>query len=114
QQRVLNAVLPTPRLEDQFDKDLTLYAGGTVKETNFRVSDNFGSTRGIPRLSQGVLTYGEIRTGAGADWKVLSVITLSAEAGYQPYRDFDFYRADVRYHQDGGAPYGTVSLHGEF
>jgi hypothetical protein len=41
-------------------------------------------------------------------------MTLSAEAGYQPYRDFDFYRADVRYHQEGGAPYGTVSLHGEF
>ncbi len=113
-QWVLNAVLPTPRLEYQLNKDLTLYAGGTVKETNFRVSDDFGSTRGIPRLNQAVLTYGEIRTGAGADWKVSPVITFSAEAGYQPYRDFDFYRANVRYHQDGGAPYGTISLHGEF
>ncbi len=113
-QWVLNAVLPTPRLEFQLNKDLTFYAGGTVKETNFRVGDNFGSTRGIPRLNQAVLTYGEIRTGAGADWKVSPVITLSAEAGYQPYRDFDFYRANVRYHQDGGAPYGTISVHGEF
>jgi hypothetical protein len=113
-QWVLNAVLPTPRLEFQLNKDLTFYAGGTVKETNFRVGDRFGSTRGIPRLNQAVLTYGEIRTGAGADWKVSPVITLSAEAGYQPYRDFDFYRADVRYHQDGGAPYGTISVHGEF
>ena len=113
-QWVLDAVLPRPRLEYQLNKDLTLYAGGTVKEANFRVSDHFGSTRGIPRLNQAVLTYGEIRTGAGADWKVSSVMTLSAEAGYQPYRDFDFYRADVRYHQDGGAPYGTISLHGEF
>ena len=113
-QWVLNAVLPTPRLEFQLNKDLTFYAGGTVKETNFRVGDNFGITRGIPRLNQAVLTYGEIRTGAGADWKVSPVITLSAEAGYQPYRDFDFYRANVRYHQDGGAPYGTISVHGEF
>jgi len=113
-QWLLNAVLPTPRLEFQLNKDLTFYAGGTVKETNFRVGDNFGSTRGIPRLNQAVLTYGEIRTGAGADWKVSPVITLSAEAGYQPYRDFDFYRANVRYHQDGGAPYGTISVHGEF
>ncbi len=113
-QWVLNAVLPTPRLEFQLNKDLTFYAGGTVKETNFRVGDNFGSTRGIPRLNQAVLTYGEIRTGAGADWKVSPVITLSAEAGYQPYRDFDFYRANVRYHQEGGAPYGTISVHGEF
>ncbi len=113
-QWLLNAVLPTPRLEFQLNKDLTFYAGGTVKETNFRVGDRFGSTRGIPRLNQAVLTYGEIRTGAGADWKVSPVITLSAEAGYQPYRDFDFYRANVRYHQEGGAPYGTISVHGEF
>lgn len=113
-QWVLDAVLPTPRLEFQLNKDLTFYAGGTVKETNFRVDDHFGSARGIPRLNQAVLTYGEIRTGAGAAWRVSSVMTLSAEAGYQPYRDFDFYRADVRYHQDGGAPYGTISVHGEF
>jgi hypothetical protein len=113
-QWVLDAVLPTPRLEFQLNKDLTFYAGGTVKETNFRVDDHFGSARGIPRLNQAVLTYGEVRTGAGAAWRVSSVMTLSAEAGYQPYRDFDFYRADVRYHQDGGAPYGTISVHGEF
>jgi len=113
-QWVLDAVLPTPRLEFQLNKDLTLYAGGTIKETNFRVDDHFGSARGIPRLNQAVLTYGEIRTGAGAAWRVSSVMTLSAEAGYQPYRDFDFYRADVRYHQDGGAPYGTISVRGEF
>jgi len=113
-QWVLDAVLPSPRLEYQLNKDLALYAGGTVKETNFRVDDHFGNTRGIPRLNQAVLTYGEIRTGAGADWKVSSVMTLRAETGYQPYRDFDFYRANVRYHQDDGAPYGTISVHGEF
>lgn len=112
-QWVLDAVLPSPRLEYQLNKDLALYAGGTVKETNFRVEDHFGNTRGIPRLNQAVLTYGEIRTGAGADWKVSSIMTL-AETGYQPYRDFDFYRANVRYHQDDGAPYGTISVHGEF
>ena len=113
-QWVLDAVLPSPRLEFQFNKDLTFYAGGTLKEINFRVDDRFGTARGIPRLNQAVLTYGEVRVGAGADWKVLSVITLSAEAGYQPYRDFDFYRTDVHYHHEGGAPYGTVSVHGEF
>jgi hypothetical protein len=113
-QWVLDAVLPTPRLEFQFNKDLRFYAGGTLRETNFRVDDRFGTTRRIPRLNQAVLTYSEVRVGAGADWKVSPVMTLSAEAGYQPYRDFDFYRADVRYHQEGGAPYGTVSVHGEF
>jgi len=113
-QWVLDAVLPSPRLEFLFNKDLTFYAGGTLREINFRVDDRFGTTHGIPRLNEAVLTYSEVRVGAGTDWKISSVITLSAEAGYQPYRDFDFYRADVRYHQDGGAPYGTVSIHGEF
>ncbi len=113
-QWVLEAVLPSPRLEYQLNKDVTFYAGGTVKETNFRVGDHFGSARRIPRLNHALLTYAEIRTGAGADWKVSSVMTLSAEAGYQAYRDFDFFRSNVSYHQDGGAPYGTISVHGEF
>jgi hypothetical protein len=55
-----------------------------------------------------------VRTGAGVDWKISPVITATGEVGYQPYRNFDFYRADVRYHQDGGAPYGMISLHGAF
>jgi len=113
-QWVLEAVLPSPRLEYQLNKDVTFYAGGTVKETNFRVGDHFGNARRIPRLNHGLLTYAEIRTGAGADWKVSSIMTLSAEAGYQVYRDFDFFRSNVRYYQDGGAPYGTISVHGEF
>jgi hypothetical protein len=41
-------------------------------------------------------------------------VTFTGEVGYQPYRNFDFYRAEVRYHQDGGAPYGMISLHGAF
>ena len=41
-QWVLNAVAPTPRLEYEWNKNLTLYLGATLKETNFRVSDEFG------------------------------------------------------------------------
>src|SRR5947208_3446998 len=67
-QWVLDAVLPSPRLEFQFNKDLTFYAGGTLREINFRVDDRFGTTRRIPRLNQAVLTYSEVRVGAGADW----------------------------------------------
>jgi hypothetical protein len=55
-----------------------------------------------------------VRTGLGADWKISSILILTAEAGYEPYRTFDFYRADVRYHEDGSAPYGMISLHGAF
>jgi hypothetical protein len=111
---VLNAVLPTPRLEYEWNKNLTLYAGANIKETNFRVSDDFGREHGIPRLNHAVLTYSEIRAGGGIDWKVTSWLSVNAEAGYQPYRNFDFYRANIRYHEDGSAPYGMIALHGAF
>ncbi len=113
-QWVLNAVLPAPRVEYTPVKNLTLYAGGVFKETNFRASDNFGNTKGNSRLNDAFLTYSEARAGVGADWKLSSFATLSGEVGYQPYRSFDYYRVDVRFHQDGSAPYGMLSLHGAF
>jgi hypothetical protein len=114
-QWTLNAVLPTPRIEFEPSKDWTLYVGANLKQTTFRVEDNFGTMHMNPRLDHAVLTYTEVRTGAGLDWKILPVLTLSAEVGYQPYRSFDFYRAGVEFDQSGGAaPYGMVSLHGAF
>jgi hypothetical protein len=113
-QWVLNAVLPTPRLEFEMNSGLALYAGANLKQTNYRVDDDFGDNTGNARLNHAVLTYTEVRTGVGIDWKISPVVTLTGEVGYQPYREFDFYRAHVRYHQDGGAPYGMISLHGAF
>ena len=39
---------------------------------------------------------------------------LTIEGGYVPYRQFDFHRTEVRYHNESGAPYGAVMLHGAF
>lgn len=113
-QWVLDAVLPKPRIEYDVRKNLQLYLGANIKETDFRVDDLFGTANGIRRLNNTVLTYSEIRTGVGFDWKISPIVTLTAEAGYQPYRVFDFYRADVRYRENGSAPYGMISFHGAF
>lgn len=113
-QWLLDAVMPTPRLQYEMTRNVSLYAGATVKETNYRMDDSFGTSHGIARLDNAILTYSEIRTGAGFDWKISKIVTFTGEIGYQPYRDFDFYRADVTYHHDGGAPYGTISLRGAF
>jgi hypothetical protein len=113
-QLILNAVLPTPRFEYEVSKSLTLYTGANIKQTNFRVDDNFGDAHGIGRLNHAVLTYSELRGGLGVNWKISPIVTLTAEAGYQPYRSFDFYRSEVRFHEDGSAPYGMLSLHGAF
>jgi len=111
---LLDAVLPTPRLEFEMNKDVSLYVGANLKQTSYRVDNDFGNANGIPRLNHAILTYSEVRTGGGFDWKISPIVTFTGEVGYQPYRNFDFYRADVRYHQDGGAPYGMISLHGAF
>jgi hypothetical protein len=111
---VLNATLPEPRIEYTGVHDITFYVGANIKETNFRVDEHFGDVQGNPALNNAVLTYTEVRTGLGADWKVSPVLTLTAEAGYQPNRTFDFYRTDIRYHEAGSAPYGMISLHGAF
>lgn len=113
-QWLLDAVLPTPRLNFEMSNYVTLYVGGNIKQANFRVDDEFGDAHGIPRLNHAILSYSEVRTGAGFDWKISPIVTFTGEVGYQPYRNFDFYRADVRYHQEAGAPYGTISLHGAF
>jgi Domain of unknown function (DUF6268) len=111
---VLNVVMPTPRIEFEAAKNIILYAGANIKQTNFRMDEDFGTNRRNPRLSNAVLTYSEVRTGGGIDWKISPSVTLTAEAGYQPYRAFDFYRANIRFHEDGSAPYGMISLHGAF
>jgi hypothetical protein len=113
-QWLLEAVLPTPRLEYEMSKGVSVYVGANLKETSYRVDDDFGTANGMPKLNNAIMTYSEIRTGGGVDWKISRSVTFTGEVGYQPYRDFDFYRAEVRYHQDGGAPYGMISLHGAF
>ena len=121
-QWVLNAALPTPRLEFEATKQVTIYAGADLKGSTFRVDDNFARrnlgggylTTGDQRLNHAVLTYTEIRTGLGVDWKITPDVKLSVEGGYLPYREFDYYRADIRYKYDTGAPYGAVALHAAF
>lgn len=113
-QWVLNAVLPKPRLEFEATKNLTLYAGAEIKSGTYRVDDDFGDINGPSRLNHAILSYSEVRTGVGLEWKVASALKLGIEGGYQPYRDFDYYRANIRYHEDGGAPYGAISFHAAF
>ena len=113
-QWTLNAVVPTPRLEYEMNSNFLIYGGADIRATSYRVEKNFGSIRGNTALNHAAITYEEVRVGAGFDWKLTSAIKLSVEGGVIPYRNFDFHRTEVRYHQDGGAPYGMVALHAAF
>lgn len=111
---VLNAVLPTPRLEYQATRNLTLFAGADIKANTFRTDDHFGDSHGDTSLNSAWLSYEEVRAGAGAEWKINSSLSLTIEGGYVPWRQFDFHRTEVRYHHESGAPYGALMLHGAF
>jgi hypothetical protein len=113
-QWTLNAVVPTPRLEYEVSSSFLVYAGADLRSTSYRVDKQFGSMRGDPSLNHAAITYNEMRAGAGFDWKLTSAIKLSVEGGFIPFREFDFHRTQVRYHQDGGVPYGMLALHAAF
>jgi opacity protein-like surface antigen len=113
-QWTLNAVVPTPRLEYEPNSNLLFYAGADLRLNSYRVDKQFGTIRGDTSLNHASITYNEMRAGAGLDWKLTSAIKLTLEGGFIPFREFDFHRTQVRYHQDGGIPYGMVALHAAF
>jgi opacity protein-like surface antigen len=112
---VLNAVAPTPRLEFEMNKNITLFVGANLKGSTYRTDDGFGTEQaGDTRLNNAVISYTEIRAGAGFDWKLSPEVKLTFEGGYVPYREFDFHRTNVRYHHEEGAPYASFALRGTF
>jgi hypothetical protein len=113
-QWTLNAVVPTPRLEYEPTSSFMLYAGADLRSTSYRVDKRFGTVRGDTSLNHAAITYNEFRVGAGFDWKLTSAIKFSVEGGFIPFREFDFHRTQVRYHQDGSIPYGMLGLHAAF
>ena len=114
-QWVLNATLPTPRLEYEMNRNLTIYAGADLRSKNFRVDNDFVGDASEPgNLNNAILNYTEIRTGGGLTWKLGGGCKLSVEGGYVPRREFDYHRADIRYKSEGGAPYGSISLNAVF
>ena len=110
----LNAVVPTPRLEYEVSSSFMLYGGADLRLSSYRVEKNFGTLRGNTALNHAAISYEELRIGGGFDWKLSTACKFSVEGGYIPFRNFDFHRTQVRYHQDGGAPYARVGFNAAF
>ena len=113
-QWTLNAVVPTPRLEYAPNSDLLFFAGADLRLTSYRVEKDYGTLRGNTALNHASISYQEVRIGGGLEWKLSTAVKLSFEGGYIPFRNFDFHRTQVRYHQDGGAPYARIGFHAAF
>lgn len=110
----LNFVLPAPRLEYAPSKALTLYVGAKLLGGTYRTDSRYGSARGDARLNKAVLSYREIRTGAGLSWELRPGTKLELEAGAVVNREFDFDRANARWKSDSAAAYGGLSLSASF
>ena len=113
-QWVLNAVMPQPRLEYLWSKELTLYGGADLVGSTFRVSRDFGEAHGNTRLNRAVVDLLEIRAGLGASWKISSWLQADLETGCVAYRDFDYHRADQNYQSRGAATYGQLVIGAKF
>ena len=109
-QWVLNFVPPNPRIEFKATDDITLYAGGQLVTSTFRVNDLAGSRRRGSRFNNALVDYTEIRTGAGASWKFSAKGTLDLELGYMAYRDFDYHKLNENFESKSGAIYGQAGF----
>ena len=105
---VLNAVLPTPRLEYSYSKALTGYLGADLRETTYRMDG------GRRKLDGAIVDYTQIRIGAGATWNINSTFTLEAEAGIVAFHELNYHRAEVGVKSDGYPAYGAISLKAAF
>jgi hypothetical protein len=113
-QWTLDFILPRPRIEYEYNDNLTLYAGGEIKSDTYTVSENFGSSHGRPPLNNAEVDYTEGRIGAGLSWKLNKAISVDLDAGAMVYRDFDFHEANQSMHEDSIAPYGQVAIKAGF
>jgi hypothetical protein len=111
---VLDMILPTPRIEYNFNKSLLFYAGADLRSTSYRMEGDFGTAHGDPRLNNAIVDYEQIHLGAGASWKINSALTFEIEGGVVPIEDFDFHRAEIHASATDIPPYGGVLLRAAF
>jgi hypothetical protein len=111
---VIDAILPDPQIVYELNRSVTLHVEASLKNGSYRVNDDFGSDRGIPKLNNGILNYTEVRAAAGVSWKVSRAISVDVESGCVPYRKFDFTRADYKVTAFDVAPFAQVSFSAKF
>jgi len=112
---LIEGIAPRPQLQYLLSDSVTLFAGADLREATFRVNDQFGQARGIPKLNDAILEYFEIRAGAGLTWKLSKSVNLDVEGGCTPYRRFEYPRADgYKVKSEDLVPYLRIGLSAKF
>jgi hypothetical protein len=102
-------MLPTPHIEYKANDYLHLQVGADFRGDTYRVSKSFGDQHGNPQLNNALVSYQEIRMGAGFSWNVRPLIEINGEAGYIPNRSFTYAHTAFQAHTTG-APYVAISV----
>jgi len=105
----LRAYLPDPRLVYEVSDTLEVYTGAELEGGAYK-SDN----RPIDptKVSGAVITYDEVRAGAGVTWKA-KPFTLDFAAGYTVQSEFDYSRAGESF-ETHPAPYVRLTARLDF
>jgi len=111
---VLYSMLPRPQLQYSATDNLKFFVGADLRDSTFRMDDEFGHTRGVKELDNAVLDYTEVRTGGGATWQVTKAIGVDLEGGCVPYRRFSFPRANYKVLATDPVPYVRIGISAKF
>jgi Domain of unknown function (DUF6268) len=112
---VIEGIAPRPQLQYLLSDTVTLFAGADVREATFRMSNQFGQERAMPKLDDAILNYFEIRAGAGVTMKLSKSVNLDFEGGCTPYRRFEYPRADgFKVKSEDLTPYLRIGLSAKF
>lgn len=109
----LSLLLPKPTIDYQLNDATTLYVGGELMGGAYRVAEDFGNRTGNPALNNEVVSYREIRAGAGVRARLGQNFTATLEGGWVIDRRFTFEDADLQLNGDGAAYFG-LSLTARF
>ena len=101
------AIPPRPRIIYSLTPTLDLWAGGEIVGGTFRVDGDTG--RG-ENLQNAIITYKDLRAGAGVTFRGWKPAIVELGAGYSFNRKFDYYRAEKGYAIAEGAPYVQLKV----
>ena len=101
------AIPPRPRIIYSPTPTLQFWAGGEILSGTFRVDGDTG--RG-ENLQNAIVTYRDLRAGAGVTYRGWKPALVELGAGYSFNRKFDYYRAEKGYAIDGGAPFVQLTV----
>jgi hypothetical protein len=106
----LDGYLPDPRLVYTLSDNVSVYAGAEVVGGAYKTDNR--STINPEKLSGAVITYDEVRTGAGVTWHAKPV-TFDFGAGYTVQSEFDYSRAGESF-STHPAPYVRLTARLDF